>query len=86
MTISRETKGAFDITVAPLANAWGFGFKKGAFPDSLMIDSLLQITGYSKVKLENGKIIKQDPRIMLSCSAVAKGYSVGLVRLRQAFL
>ena len=54
MEISAETRGAFDITVAPLANAWGFGFKKGAFPDSIMIDSLLQITGYQKVKLENG--------------------------------
>ncbi len=79
MEISRETKGAFDITVAPLANAWGFGFKKGAFPDSIMIDSLLQITGYEKVNLENGEVIKQDPRIMLSCSAVAKGYSVDVV-------
>lgn len=37
-----------------------------------MIDSLLQITGYQKVKLENGKVIKEDPRVMLSCSAVAK--------------
>ena len=63
----------------PLANAWGFGFKKGAFPDSLMIDSLLQITGYEKVKLENGEVVKQDSRIMLSCSAVAKGYSVDVV-------
>ena len=79
MEISRETQGAFDITIAPLANAWGFGFKKGTFPDSIMIDSLLQITGYDKVKLENEKIIKQDPRIMLSCSAVAKGYSVDVV-------
>ena len=79
MEISRETDGAFDITVAPLANAWGFGFKKGAFPDSLMIDSLLQITGYEKVKLENGKVVKQDPRVMLSCSAVAKGYSVDVI-------
>lgn len=79
MEISEDTKGAFDITVAPLANAWGFGFKKGAFPDSQMIDSLLQITGYQKVKLENGKVIKQDPRMMLSCSAVAKGYSVDVV-------
>ncbi|MCS2319177.1 FAD:protein FMN transferase [Bacteroides fragilis] len=67
------------MTVAPLANAWGFGFKKGAFPDSIMIDSLLQITGYQKVKLENGKVIKEDPRVMLSCSAVAKGYSVDVV-------
>lgn len=79
MEISRETKGAFDITVAPLANAWGFGFKKGTFPDSLMIDSLLQITGYDKVKLVDGKVIKDDPRMMLSCSAVAKGYSVDVV-------
>lgn len=79
MEISRETKGAFDITIAPLANAWGFGFKKGAFPDSLMIDSLRQIIGYEKVHLEDGKVIKQDPRIMLSCSAVAKGYSVDVV-------
>lgn len=79
MEISRETNGAFDITIAPLANAWGFGFKKGAFPDSLMIDSLREITGYEKVKLEDDKVIKQDPRIMLSCSAVAKGYSVDVV-------
>ncbi|MDD3037341.1 FAD:protein FMN transferase [Bacteroides sp.] len=79
MEISRETKGAFDITIAPLANAWGFGFKKGTFPDSLMIDSLLQITGYEKVKLVDGKVVKDDSRIMLSCSAVAKGYSVDVV-------
>ena len=79
MEISKETDGAFDITIAPLANVWGFGFKKGTFPDSLIIDSLLAITGYEKVKLVNGKVIKEDPRIMLSCSAVAKGYSVDVV-------
>lgn len=80
MEISKETDGAFDITVAPLANAWGFGFKKGTFPDSAMIDSLQEITGYTKVKLSaEGKVIKQDPRIMLSCSAIAKGYAVDVV-------
>lgn len=79
MEISKETQGAFDITVAPLANAWGFGFKKGTFPDSTMIDSLLEMTGYQKVKLENGRIIKEDPRLMLNCSAVAKGYAVDVV-------
>lgn len=80
MEISKETDGAFDITVAPLANAWGFGFKKGTFPDSAMIDSLRGITGYDKVKLSaEGKVVKQDSRIMLSCSAVAKGYAVDVV-------
>lgn len=80
MEISKETNGAFDITIAPLANAWGFGFKKGAFPDSVVIDSLLEITGYNKVQISTkGKVVKQDPRIMLSCSAVAKGYAVDVV-------
>ena len=79
LQVNRKTEGAFDITVGPLVNAWGFGFKKGAFPDSLMINSLLQITGYEKVKMDNGKVIKQDPRTMLSCSAVAKGYSVDVI-------
>lgn len=79
MEISEETHGAFDITIAPLANAWGFGFKKGEFPDSTRIDSLLQITDYKKIKLVDGRIVKEDPRIMLSCSAVAKGYSVDVV-------
>lgn len=80
MEISKETAGAFDITVAPLVNAWGFGFKKGAFPDSTMIDSLLDIIGYTKVTLlKDGKFIKKDPRIMLDCSAVAKGYAVDVV-------
>lgn len=77
--ISKETDGAFDITVAPLANVWGFGFKKGQFPDSTMIDSLLLITGYEKVSLKDGKVIKQNLRAMLSCSAIAKGYSVDVV-------
>lgn len=78
--VSEETNGAFDITVAPLVNAWGFGFKKGRFPDSLMVDSLLQITGYQKVKLTDGqRIIKEDPRIMLTCSAIAKGYAVDVI-------
>lgn len=80
MEVSRQTKGAFDITVAPLVNAWGFGFKQGIFPDSMQVDSLLQITGYDKVKLTPQNIVtKSDPRIMLTCSAVAKGYAVDVI-------
>ena len=80
MQVSKETAGAFDITVAPLVNAWGFGFKKGRFPDKQMVDSLLQFVGYEKVALqENGEVTKSDPRLMLNCSAVAKGYAVDVV-------
>ncbi len=72
--ISRETDGAFDITVAPLVNEWGFGFKKGVDLTKHTIDSLREIVGYQKVALKDGTIVKQDPRINLDCSGVAKGY------------
>lgn len=77
--VSEETNGAFDITVAPLVNAWGFGFKQSTGVDSLTIDSLQQITGYQKVALRDNRVIKKDPRIMLDCSAIAKGFGVDAV-------
>lgn len=79
MDVSRETNGAFDITVAPLVNAWGFGFKSGEKPTARQVDSLRQIIGYQKVSLVEGKIRKQDPRMMLDCSAIAKGYGTDVV-------
>ena len=79
MKISDETDGAFDITVAPLVNAWGFGFKNGIEPTKGQVDSLMQIIGYQKVSLEKGKICKADDRIMLDCSAIAKGYGTDIV-------
>lgn len=79
MDVSRETNGAFDITVAPLVNAWGFGFKSGEKPTARQVDSLRQIIGYQKVSLVDGKIRKQDPRMMLDCSAIAKGYGTDVV-------
>ena len=41
--VSRETDGAFDITIAPLVNAWGFGFKNEQMPTRRQVDSLLKI-------------------------------------------
>ena len=78
-TVSKDTHGAFDITVAPLVNVWGFGFKSGTPPTKAVIDSLRQLTGYEKVKLIGSKVRKQDPRIMLDCSAIAKGYGSDVV-------
>lgn len=77
--VSRLTEGAFDITIAPLVNAWGFGFKHSIEIDSMTIDSLRRFIGYDKIRLENGKMIKQDERLMLDCSSVAKGYGVDIV-------
>ena len=77
--ISEDTNGAFDITVAPLVNAWGFGFKNEQMPDKHAVDSLMAIVGYQKVSYDGKHIIKRDPRITLDCSAIAKGYGVDVV-------
>ena len=76
MDVSGQTGGAFDITVAPLVNAWGFGFKNGINPTQHDIDSLLDIVGYKKISYDeaSGTIVKADPRVMIDCSAIAKGY------------
>lgn len=77
--VSEETNGAFDITVAPLVNAWGFGFKQSTGVDSLTVDNLRQIIGYQYIALKDNQVIKEDPRIMLDCSAIAKGFGVDAV-------
>ena len=74
MEISKDTDGAFDITVAPLVNAWGFGFKSGTHPTKHTIDSLLATIGYQRVALVDSKVVKKDRRTMLDCSSIAKGY------------
>ncbi|MBQ6202878.1 MAG: FAD:protein FMN transferase [Prevotella sp.] len=81
MQVSEETEGAFDITVAPLVNAWGFGFKSGVHPTPHAIDSMKALVGYKKISLNMRKkeIEKKDPRIMLDCSAIAKGYGSDVV-------
>jgi thiamine biosynthesis lipoprotein apbE len=77
--ISNETDGAFDITVAPLVNAWGFGFKNNDKITPKQIDSLLTFTGFRRISLKDGHIVKQDPRTILDCSAIAKGYGCDVV-------
>ena len=77
--ISAETDGAFDISVAPLVNAWGFGFKHSIEIKPEAIDSIRQFVGYQKIRIDNGKIVKEDDRLMLDCSSIAKGYGVDRV-------
>ncbi|MEL7589211.1 MAG: FAD:protein FMN transferase [Prolixibacteraceae bacterium] len=76
--VSEATNGAFDITVAPMVNAWGFGFKNKQQITPELIDSLKQLVGFKKIKLENGRIVKGHPGTMLDCSAIAKGFACDL--------
>lgn len=77
--VYQTTQGAFDITISPLVDAWGFGAGKKLEVDSLLIDSLLIYIGIHKVKYSHGKIIKSNPGIQLDVSAIAKGYAVDVI-------
>jgi len=77
--VSEKTKGLFDVTVAPVINAWGFGFTKKAAIDSAMIDSLLNFVGYKMVQLEGKKLVKEKSQSMLDFNAIAQGYTVDVL-------
>lgn len=77
--ISEISGGLFDITLSPLINAWGFGFKNIDSVSPQLIDSLRQFVGYNKIELQNNKVQKTDPRVQINTSAIAKGYSADVV-------
>lgn len=77
--VYEKSGGAFDPTVGPLVNAWGFGFSGRMKVDQHIVDSLLPLVGFSKITLENNQIIKNDPRIQLDFNAIAQGYAVDLI-------
>lgn len=79
LQLSRETDGAFDITVAPLVNEWGFGFKHRERINASKIDSLRAFVGYDKLFYEGDRLNKRDSRVTIDCGAVAKGYGVDCV-------
>ena len=73
--------GAFDVTVAPLVKAFGFGRKSDQFSaiSSQTIDSLRAFVGFDKVQLIDHHIIKSDPRIQIDGGAVAKGQACDMI-------
>ncbi|MCM1034746.1 MAG: FAD:protein FMN transferase [Paludibacter sp.] len=77
--IAQQTHGAFDITVAPLVNVWGFGFRNKEQVTPSMIDSLLTFVGYKTISLSEHRLQKTDERTMLDASAIAKGQACDVV-------
>ncbi|MBR4147029.1 MAG: FAD:protein FMN transferase [Bacteroidales bacterium] len=78
---ARLSDGSFDPTISPLVAAWGFGAKNGEriTENGELIDSLLQLVDYRKVRIEEGKVVKENPAIMLDFNAIAQGYTTDLV-------
>lgn len=68
------TSGAFDPTISPLIDAWGFGKGHQITSDTAAIDSIRQFVGMDKIEISGSRIIKADQRVQLNFSAIAKGY------------
>ena len=77
--ISEKTSGAFDVTVGPFVNAWGFGKNNRANTDDNFIDSLKSFVGFNNVRLEGVKLIKNDPRMQIDFNAIAQGFTVDFI-------
>ena len=75
------SNGAFDITVAPLVKAFGFGRKSDQYSaiSSQTIDSLRAFIGFEKVRLVDHKVVKSDPRVQIDGGAVAKGQACDMI-------
>lgn len=79
LEIAHNSNSAFDPTVMPLVNAWGFGPGRKLKPDSIQVDSIMQFVGIGKINFTVDSVWKEDVRTQLDFSAIAKGYGVDVV-------
>jgi len=77
--IHQLTKGAFDPTVGPLVNLWGFGPEGPQLKDSVNITSLLSLVDYNAIVFDSVQVKKLKPKMYLDFSAIAKGYGVDIL-------
>ena len=81
-TIYHLTEGAWDGTVKPLVDLWGFGSKgeKKQIPPLDEIDKRLQDIGFDKIEISDKKYLaKKEASISLDLSSIAKGYAVDAI-------
>lgn len=80
LDICDKTHGRYDITVAPLVNAWGFGAKEVEdYPDAEQIQEMLLDVDYRKLVLNHAGLQKENPKISIDLCSIAKGYGVDQV-------
>ena len=76
---SRLSDGYFDPTISPIVAAWGFSYKSGDSLTPQLIDSLRQLVDYRNIRIENGKVVKENPAMTLDFNAIAQGYTSDLI-------
>ena len=77
LEISRDTEGAFDITVAPLIALWGFYGDHPSLPDPKAIEECLKRVGFRYLVVNEGRLEKTRPDVEIDLGGIAKGYAVG---------
>lgn len=76
VTVAEKTGGAFDITIAPLVELWGFGTDRVSVPDEKDIAQALTLVDYGKIRLEDGTVFLESEGMQLDLGGIAKGYIV----------
>ena len=79
MNIAGQTKGAFDPTIAPVVNFWGFGFEEIPNKDEYKLKDLMQSVGYEKLSIQDSILIKENAKTQIDFNAIAQGFTVDLV-------
>ena len=76
---ARLSNGYFDPTISPLVAAWGFSARKGDSITPQLIDSLRTLVDYRKIRIEDGRVVKEHPAMTLDFNAIAQGYTSDLI-------
>ena len=76
---SEFSDGAFDATISPLVEAWGFHYKKELEMTPEIVDSIRQLVGYQKIEIIDDRVVKANPNMTLDFNAVAQGYTTDLI-------
>ena len=80
LDIGAASDGAFDVTVGPLVNAWGFGADKHSnVPSNEVMRGLRERVGLDKVEMTEAGLTKAHPELFIDLSAIAKGHAVDRV-------
>jgi FAD:protein FMN transferase len=79
LVVAKRSGNAFDPTVMPLVNAWGFGPTRTRVPDQAMVDSIRMFVGVGKIRLTTDSLLKTDPRVQLDFGGIGQGYGADVI-------
>ncbi|SDS96781.1 thiamine biosynthesis lipoprotein [Pseudomonas asplenii] len=85
--LSQASEGAYDLTVEPLMNLWGFGpqGREEKVPDAAQLATVRQRVGHAHLRIEGDRLCKDAP-VEVDFDSIAAGYTVDLIAARLAAL